>query len=267
MRAFAKEPSMRTARLVPRLLVAVSLVAACGDTPPVTDDAAGAPPDLATASPPPDLATAPDLAAPPDLLPAGPCNPVAQNCPDPSKKCTVTIGTRGNENRCLPINGMVATGQPCMRDATNMLGHDNCDKGNLCSPFGAWTATLDMRRCRAYCRAQGDCPQGYSCMVLGQPEGICVPSCTPFGSECPNGFTCSDIYGSIDEVNTVITCRAIGAIPVGSACTDTSDCVADSWCNSGLCLALCDATHPCPAGKSCRTTSTPGLPNMAAFCE
>jgi hypothetical protein len=204
------------------------------------------------------------------------CDPNAQDCVDPAKKCTeVAIDQMMTmlEGQCIAITGNKMPGDPCTR-TPDVAGHDDCDKGSFCSSIGSYyPLTMPNRHCRSYCASDGDCKtMGERCDSLDPQNGVglCVPTCTPFGTDCQMGYDCSMFVETIDQMALLATCRFIGMTAIGAACKDVTDCVAGATCNipqnmtMGTCVAMCDMAHPCPNAGKCM--AAPGLPNGGGTC-
>jgi hypothetical protein len=245
-----------------------------------------------------------DTRSPPDVKPdtrgsdtptdsgGGTCDPVAQTgCTAPSTKCTaVDDGTGvGTMPGCVTPSGTAAADDSCTRDSETPagVGHDSCAAGSYCSGYGSLSSPPD-RHCRKFCADDTGCPTGHKCMALivdpsGSPlDGICVPTCTLFGTDCPSGLNCGVTSLDEDGSNVIFSCRQVGTAAVGAPCVTSGgtagpapyDCVADSLCfdpagGSGtafVCNGLCDGTHTCPTGKTCNTSGT-GLPTGDGVCN
>lgn len=218
----------------------------------------------------------PDLQGPADMTryPYGDCDPVQQAC-GPGQKCTfVDDGRRSGTvaTRCISVTGQGSAGDNCAREQAEAIGRDDCGPGLLCFNLGDATT----QRCQRYCAGAGDCASGTACVqflssiLLSQPLGLCAPTCTLFGNDCPAGQDCSTIgYEASSTLprNRAPLCRPTGTAQVGESC-QTSLCAPGLMCNptggsTPTCAVLCDAQHPCAAG-----TCTPlqGFPNGGGYC-
>src|SRR5581483_1437235 len=150
----------------------------------------------------------------------------------------------------------VALGGSCTFDPAT--GFDNCQKGLSCSGLGTATGQF---ACRKFCTADSDCGSAsQQCARLtgtAPAVGICVPTCTEFGTSCGAGMTCAAIATDVSSTtgNTVrfLICRPIGTGQPGDTCSKTMLCGSDVLCvGSGggaataQCSPLCDTTHVCP---------------------
>jgi len=90
---------------------------------------------------------------------------------------------------------------------------------------------------------------GEACVpTTGLILGFCDTSCTPFSTTgCAAGEWCEPF-----TIGGAGACRALGTTPVGGACVDSEDCVADAYCAAGTCETLCrPGTPACGAGEAC----------------
>ena len=230
------------------------------------------------------------------------CDPVSQmpdpmngiaGCTDPANpRCTYADdGTMMMVYipMCLPNFGMVPKDGSCMRnkaaagDTTgwSTIGFDNCAPGAYCSGYGSLNSDTPNRHCRNYCYTDMDCNSAadkcmyFSNQPMGYYLGICVPTCTAFGTDCPAGYGCStqledlgEILGTASMPATMETmyysCRTPGKVALDNPCPNgDSDCGANTICFDhtlmgmpGTCTAMCDKTHACPTGKMCTPTTT-----------
>jgi hypothetical protein len=92
--------------------------------------------------------------------------------------------------------------------------------------------------------------------------GICVPTCTLFGSDCATGFNCSTLIADMDDAHLYGTCRQTGTGTAGSACKGGTECLPDYVCadptksGSDTCISLCDGTHTCTSPATCKADTT-----------
>jgi hypothetical protein len=214
-----------------------------------------------------------------DTSPVVACDPVKQTgCTGTKSKCTaIDDGSGGVVAGCVAPGGSEITDASCTRTSEDPsgIGNDTCAPGNYCSGIGSFM-TPPSRHCRKFCGGDGDCATGQKCSSLindetGAPSiGICVPTCAPFGTDCATGFNCSLLILDVDGTTLYDTCRAVGAVTAGSACTDGTECLADLVCSdptssgSDTCVPLCDSDHACTTG-----TCTPAgsLPKSGGFCQ
>lgn len=210
-----------------------------------------------------------------DLVVVSVCDPLAQNCAGADTKCTVIQNGNGMlASHCEPVMGENAVDQPCMRTTDGGApGFDDCQRGAFCSSAGSINATVSARHCRAFCVTDTDCKAANSkCIAVTNSDGICVPTCTPFdAATCPMDFECSVVSSDADGLNAYPTCRSVGATAQGQPCSNITDCVSNTRCidakNDGkfTCVAICDMSHACPAGATCRPIM--GIPNKGGICH
>lgn len=203
----------------------------------------------------------------PDAAPDGrpPCDIVDQDCflIRDGLKCTLTASPLNDGfPGCVPA-GPVSIGGAC----AGSFGQDNCAARGVCTPAGVVPpASGGTSYCRTLCTADAQCPLGERCrnavegLGIDPPLGYCAPTCVPF-TPCPSGMTCSDHRADVaGPADVIFSCRVAGEAPVLGSCSEDKDCVGDAVC-LGRCRALCDATHPCTAGQSCRM-----MFGTAGFC-
>ncbi len=193
-----------------------------------------------------------------------PCDPIKQDCAV-DLKCTYIHDA---QNKIVPAceapsqQPLKNDGEDCSRTKT---GFDDCARGLACLPSPSGYT------CRKLCSADSDCASAAKCAATttsGRQYGTCFPTCAPFGNDCPGG-TCGNAFYDNDNVNTLETCRAIGAGDAGAPCSVGSDCAANMNCrgasgSSLVCLLQCDSTHPCATGTC---VADQGLANGAGLCE
>lgn len=202
----------------------------------------------------------------PDVLPDtvnAPCDPIKQDCVDPSLRCAIVFLDGEYVTGCQPPwePAKNQEGEVCSRTAP---GHDDCVKGLNCLPDGV-TATS----CHKICAKDSECGQGGKCGAITTVPpyfGVCWKACTPFSAECP-AATCSGAHLDVDQSTLFEACREIGAGALGTPCSAQFDCAEDMNCqgNGGFkCKAMCDDTHPCDGG-TCKKSA--GLPNNGGVCQ
>jgi hypothetical protein len=150
-----------------------------------------------------------------------------------------------NVGTCVP-NGTIASGQPCVvSDAT---GLDDCLKGMLCDNDGANAANI----CRKYCTKSSDCTgANEKCLAAYNPTwGICLPTCTPYGSDCPSGNSCASAFNDFPSSGNTgfFVCHQSGTATVYASCSADTDCGDNLLCDQtyNWCTPICDSTHTCP---------------------
>lgn len=196
------------------------------------------------------------------------CDPVKQDCPDPSLKCTVVLVSGKYLAQCeAPTGlGLVQLGQPCDRTSP---GHDNCMKGLACVPDSATAYT-----CKKLCATDTECGAGNQCgrLTSAAPySGVCWKTCTPFGTDCVMGETCAGLHLTADGKADFESCRPTGTAAIGDMCTAQFDCAADLNCQGSsttmfTCKPLCDDTHACDSDAgTCKHFA--GLPSNGGLCQ
>ena len=253
--------------LVSSALVAVAMAAASSAVTACSSSTSGAAPlesgttvDEGAAPAPEQDAAAPDVLA--DSLNA-PCDPIKQDCVDPSLRCAIVYLGGEYVTGCQPPwePAKNKEGEVCSRTAP---GHDDCVKGLNCLPDGV-TATS----CHKICAADLDCGPGGKCGAITTTPpyyGVCWRACTPFTAECPSA-TCSGAHLDVDQSTLFEACREIGAGVLGSSCTAQFDCAEDMNCQGKAgfkCKAMCDDAHPCDGGTCAKSA---GLPNNGGVCQ
>jgi hypothetical protein len=178
------------------------------------------------------------------------CNTVTQNC-GTGQKCIPKLNpaTMAVSGTCV-ADGTITEGMTCVADMSNAnLVMDNCKAGLTCDndgPGNAW-------KCRKFCAADSGCTGGQKCAdVLGAGTwGWCLPPCTPFGTDCPNGDSCA--VGMLDVTNPdgntgFFVCKTPGAgTAFGASCAADLDCGPNLVCDTtnNWCTPICDTTHAC----------------------
>lgn len=173
------------------------------------------------------------------------CDPVSQTgCDDPTKpKCSIMPGTTQRRTTGCGPAGTVAEGQACTRTSP---GVDDCANG-ACVSIGQPDGEL---ACRRFCRADGDCLPGQSCLYNDRFEfAACTPTCSS-PETCPAPAVCHALVYDIATTPTrelpLLVCASVGTNSPGAACSRDSDCQATSVCDPSLhCAQLCNAKDTC----------------------
>ena len=207
-----------------------------------------------------DLSGAVDMTMSGDFSAKTTCDLVAQDCPG-TESCQFIQAAgivAADSHACLPTRGSNQLGQSCTRVS---FGNDDCAKGLVCTLRGSGPTNL---LCRKWCHADTDCQAGESCTgEVSQTfptDGICLPTCTPFGGACPSSLNCSQFYQTTASMTSklifVFACRTTGSVAIDGMCMSDFDCAPDSVCLAidpanpaagAVCRPLCDSTHLCPA--------------------
>jgi hypothetical protein len=207
-------------------------------------------------------------------------------CADPGMpKCTVALtGNNMWSNTCRAQTGTVAEGAKCARalEGAPGVGNDDCAKGAYCTALGNVDGSIGPgnRFCRKFCRSSGSCGGAFSCVSLSDlnpPDGICIDTCTLWGTDCDVAKAwCSPAR----DINGEATgwCIARGTKKVGESCGGDIACDANAICivtqdmpNDGICRAMCDIpagggtpAHPCGPMETCGGVN--GLPATIGIC-
>jgi hypothetical protein len=202
---------------------------------------------------------------------AGTCTIKDPSCPSAVPKCAMVYRADiGDSAICLPLTGTLQEGAACTRVASGNdgYGRDNCDKGLYCLDEVA----NKQPTCRRLCTADADCASPLRCyfqlFATSQTVGVCVPTCTLFGSDCDVGFECHLTTGADRATDWHTYCGGVGVSPAGASCyggtcTPGYACAPQSP-TSYVCTQLCDATHPCANGNRCKPL--PDVSNGGSLC-
>jgi hypothetical protein len=171
-----------------------------------------------------------------------------------------TSGTSGASGDGA-TDGPLTTGEtPCDPAKTD------CKPTEVCTDVGRAAPV-----CRAGCATEAECmPPKTSCVLLAAGKGACAATCTPFGTDCPPGFTCTahaPEAAGVTQTSKLAFCRKAGGTALGAGCVDDpASCGVNAEClffpdkGEGVpqsrCHSLCDATHPCGAGTGNCITKT-----------
>jgi hypothetical protein len=177
------------------------------------------------------------------------CSVVKQDCPS-GQKCVPKVQGAGLTvvgSTCV-ANGTVAEGQPCVMVPSSGLLNDNCLAGSVCDNTGGDSSL----HCRKSCTATVACSSAdLKCAAVYTGDwGLCVPSCTPFGSDCPMGNDCSTTFDAVSQTanSGVFVCKTTGMGALGASCMGDTDCGANLACVGPRCAPICDTAHQCAQG-------------------
>lgn len=172
------------------------------------------------------------------------CDPWLQDCPE-GEKCVAYASTGGDwdANRCVPVTGAGAPGDPCVYSGP-IEATDDCDESSYC-----WNVDdMHIGTCLAFCTGlpeMPECPIGSDCMISGEGSiNLCVDTCDPIGQDCNDGFACYWAGAFFECIMTTMD------IPPGEACGFLNDCAGGLACVAAGLLPSC-------LGDSC----------CAAFCD
>jgi hypothetical protein len=164
---------------------------------------------------------------------------IERDCPE-GEKCVAHAqgGEIWDANRCVPILGDKAAGEPCMSFGL-VEGTDDCDGSSQCWTFG------DEGICRPFCGGTADnpdCPPMTGCLfAYHQSISLCMPDCHPFAQDCSDGDGC---YFWPNSPGFFCTFTPYD-LPVGSACSNGHDCTDGHHCVDADQLPNCDAFRCC----------------------
>jgi hypothetical protein len=181
-----------------------------------------------------------------DLSTVTPCDPFAQDCPD-GEKC-VPYSPTGSDyfgaNKCVPVTGDQAPGEPCTYDGT-AAATDDCDENSACGNVYEVDGEL-VGYCMAFCMGTPDdpvCPPDYSCTICsGGCPNFCVDSCDPLAQDCNPGLACY-------WVGNGFNCLPPNNIPAGEPCGFVNDCAPGLVCLTAEVLPACNGSACC--GRWC----------------
>ncbi len=193
------------------------------------------------------------------------CDVVGDSC-GAGERCGPVAGDSPEDRftACVPA-GTLSEGEACTRDG-GRIGADDCAPGLTCANIGQ--LDLSRRTCVRLCGTTSDCESDEICWVFSSAPhgGVCRPTCTYLGTDCPAGFTCqADLswaaMSTTTDVPLVATdCLLTGARALGDSCADPTECGLDMACVFDLarpelpaqCRTNCDPGHPCPSGQHCQ---------------
>jgi hypothetical protein len=216
---------------------------------------------------------------PDDFPPVNTCDPWLQDCPE-GEKCVPYGSSGGNwdANKCVPIMGDQAPGEPCTWGGI-LEATDDCDANGACLDVTEVDGEL-VGTCFAFCMGAPDnpeCPEGFWCPQYGDGSlTFCHPVCDPIVQDCDRGEAC---FWAGSHFECVFTTQDI---PAGQPCGYINDCAAGLFCmdaaafpaceGSACCTPFCDlmlGDGPCEAimGTMCvpffeEGTAPPGYDNL-----
>ncbi len=177
----------------------------------------------------------------PDQSPNAECDPILQDCPVGEKCVAYASGGAGwNNDKCVPVTGNQAVGEPCILD--NIISSmDNCDEHGQCFNLD----NDNNGTCLAFCGCTYEepaCAAGTNCLIGNDASiALCVERCDPLAQDCPPGEAC---YPS----GETLLCSAVATnLPPGQPCGYINDCAAGTACYQGIagcagacCTPFCD---------------------------
>jgi hypothetical protein len=210
-----------------------------------------------------------------DTPPAGSCDPIAQNCPTATDKCTWvrTVASQADQRgtlACVPA-GAKKVDEACTYGAAGTsTGYDDCLKGLIC--LANSRADKATGKCSTICDtsalegATGACPANYACgkyskffQNSGDPAnttGLCDPSCDPLTQErdidkgTPAGAHCGGpLDANGDATKTCLGLPSSDQTPSSFTCgsvldpTKTAGAIAYDATSGGVFLNSCAAGY------------------------
>jgi hypothetical protein len=216
-----------------------------------------------------------------DMSAAATCDVVMQSGCGPGQKCIPAVdpNTGRVAGACVP-NGTVAIGGACSTaGSTQTTFTDNCVAGAFCDNDGPNSTNT----CRKVCSADSTCASTEKCgIILTRRWGICLPTCTLGGTDCPASNDCSVPFDDIFSSNTMslgfFVCKKTGTSPAFANCNADTDCGGGLFCNFGntsnFCSPTCDSQHACPTPPavdggptSLTCTAYTNLTNGQGYCN
>jgi hypothetical protein len=168
-----------------------------------------------------------------------PCDSFLQDCPE-DMKCVPYAAGGGtwDSNKCVPILGDQATGEPCKYDGA-VESTDDCDGMNWC-----WNVDENGNGiCHAFCGGTPDtpeCPPMSHCSINGSGGiNLCIPTCDPVAQECLDEMAC--FWTGLDFTCTWTTQN----ISTGQPCGFINDCAEGNVCVDAAVLPMCNGSACC----------------------
>jgi hypothetical protein len=203
------------------------------------------------------------------------CNVTGTTCKPDEKACFYAVPEGGVEPGTTPCtvamnceDASVATQQAACRVGVHSMpvcstglgpGGEgaSCSQSSDCQAefecVGRSAGTCKHYCCETACKGNEFCDIEPVFVLDADPQQsvpVCSsgPSCTPLGSGCAVGESCTIVNAAIGQTACVIP----GPVGVGDACT-TETCAVDLACISGTCRQLCNASSPsvCAGGSTC----------------
>lgn len=167
------------------------------------------------------------------------CDPFAQDCPDGEKCVPYDSGGAGSwdANKCVPVTGDQATGEPCVYDGL-VEASDDCDANGICIDRDGDS----LGTCHEFCMGTADqpeCPDNLLCEIAKYGTvALCVEQCHPLLQDCsaPSGCYWDD---------TGFHCLEGGESAIGESCSLVNDCPPGNMCVEGALLPSCDGEACC----------------------
>ena len=188
---------------------------------------------------------------------------------------TTMAGPTGTPN-CNPLGGSCGAEAcwPVEDDVWACLPSDRRSGGTSCNPDpSTWGETVPCAdgyvcmeitpgtgRCVDFCRGDGDCPGGESCVIpvfVGIPDvGVCLPICDLLGGDCGSGTACYPIDGPRTG------CRDSRGLGDGAACDPVVPSTGPVPCADGLSCTRVGGIHDGACTPYCRSDADCGPTEM-----
>ncbi len=192
------------------------------------------------------------------------CDVWHQDCPEGSK-CSARADHGydiWNDTVCSEVApDPHKPGEPCKVEDSAVSGIDDCELGAMC-----WNVDPDtlIGTCVGLCdgspRAPTCAEPNTTCFIAGEGSlNLCLPSCDPLASDCPEGQVCVDGNGG--------SFNCINGIPgaAGAACEFANACDPGLACINGTLVPGCD-----PAANNCCSPycslAAPTCPDLNQTC-
>jgi hypothetical protein len=191
---------------------------------------------------------------PPDIVTIDDCDPWLQDCPE-GEKCVPYASEGGSwaANKCVPIMGDQAPGEPCTHGGL-VEATDDCDATSAC-----WDGT-----CHAFCTGTPlapECPLGSTCVLSGNDVlTFCFFDCDPLTQNCEPGKGCYwsgqkfDCVPSSESLPAGASCEFVNSCAIGLVCVTAEvmpDCEGVGCCSPFCNLELGDEQCDALSGTSC----------------
>jgi len=174
------------------------------------------------------------------------CDTFLQDCPE-GEKCTPWANDGGNSwnaRRCTPVvDDPDGTGEPCTVEGSATSGLDSCELGSMCWDVDTETKT---GTCTPLCTGSPQAPSCSDpdrwCSMSGDgPLALCLPTCDPLESSCPQGQGCYPL-------DSLFLCAPDASGKAGGpfeACQFTNACDPGVVCVPGESTVACDEPSCC----------------------
>jgi hypothetical protein len=178
----------------------------------------------------------------PDIGETFPCDLLEQNCPN-GEKCVPYGSTGGfwDENKCVPVIGEQAPGEPCTYGGT-VESTDDCDATSFCWDVQDVDGEA-LGTCAQFCTGTPDdpeCPAGGQCLEWNcDCIYLCVATCDPILQDCGEGLAC---YWATNAFHCVVTMQGV---PSGEPCGYINDCAGGNGCIDTDALPNCGGAACC----------------------